>query len=122
QKKSFAESLPVEKDAIVFFGNSITDGAQWAEVFQSPKVLSRGFSGDITAGVLNRLQDIVQRKPAKLFLLIGTNDLARGISADSILKNILLMADYSRQESPSTKFYVQSILPVNDTFKKFTGH
>ena len=122
QKKSFAESLPLEKDAIVFLGNSITDGAQWGEVFQSPKVLSRGFSGDVTAGILNRLPDIIRRKPAKVFLLIGTNDLARGVSVDSTLQNILLMADYSRQESPKTKFYVQSILPVNDTFKKFSGH
>lgn len=122
QKKSFAESLPTEKGAIVFLGNSITDGAQWGEVFQSPNILSRGFSGDVTAGILNRLPDIIRRKPAKVFLLIGTNDLARGISVDSVLKNILLMADYTRQQSPTTKLYVQSILPVNDTFKKFSGH
>lgn len=122
QKKSFAETMPLVQDAIVFLGNSITDGAQWGEVLQSSNMLSRGFSGDVTAGILNRLPDIIRRKPAKVFLLIGTNDLARGVSVDSVLKNILLMADYSRQKSPSTKFYVQSILPVNDTFKKFTGH
>ncbi|MEO6683988.1 MAG: family 20 glycosylhydrolase [Ginsengibacter sp.] len=122
QKKSFAESLPLVNKAIVFVGNSITDGAQWSELFNDPKILSRGFSGDVSAGVLNRLHDIVNRKPSKIFLLIGTNDLATGITTDSLLRNILLMADYTKQQSPLTQFYVLSILPVNDTFGKFSGH
>jgi len=85
-------------------------------------VKSRCFSGDITAGVIKRFGDIVQRKPAKIFMLIGTNDLARGITADSVVKNILLMADYLQQESPATQLYVQSILPVNDVYGKFPTH
>jgi len=55
-------------------------------------------------------------------MMIGTNDLARGIAVDSILKNILIMAGYLQQESPATALYVQSILPVNDVFGKFPTH
>lgn len=54
--------------------------------------------------------------------MIGTNDLARGTSADSVVKNILLAADYLKQESSSTQLYIQSILPVTDFYQKFTGH
>ncbi len=122
QKSSFAASLPVTKNDIVFVGNSITDGAIWSELFKDLRVKSRGFSGDITSGVINRFGDIVRRKPAKIFMMIGTNDLARGITPDSVVKNILLMADYLHQESPGTQLYVQSILPVNDVFGKFPTH
>ena len=122
QKASFAASLPVSKNEIVFIGNSITDGAIWSELFNDIHVKSRGFSGDITAGVINRFADIVRRKPAKIFMMIGTNDLARGIAPDSIVKNILIMADYLHQKSPATEFFVQSILPVNAVFGKFPTH
>jgi hexosaminidase len=122
QKSSFAKSLPATSGDIVFLGNSITDGAAWSELFNDLNVKSRGISGDVTAGILNRLQNIAERKAAKIFLLIGTNDLARGISPDSVVKNILLIADYLRQESPATQLFVQSILPVNDVFKKFPTH
>ena len=54
--------------------------------------------------------------------MIGINDLSRGIASDSVLKNIFWIAAYLKQESPSTQLYVQSILPVNDEFKKFAGH
>lgn len=122
QKASFAASLPVSKDDIVFIGNSITDGAIWSELFNDIHVKSRGFSGDVTAGLIHRFADIARRKPAKIFMMIGTNDLARGITADTVVKNILLMADYLFKESPSTQLYVQSILPVNDVFNKFPTH
>ncbi|HEY9341226.1 MAG TPA: family 20 glycosylhydrolase [Hanamia sp.] len=122
QKASFAASLPVTKGDIVFLGNSITDGAIWSELFNDIQVKSRGFSGDVTAGVINRFDDIVKRRPSKIFLLIGTNDLARGISPDSVVKNIVLMADYLYQKSPATQLYVQSILPVNSVYAKFPTH
>jgi len=122
QKASFAESLPDTKSDIVFIGNSITDGAVWSELFNDIHVKSRGFSGDVTSGLIKRFPEIVRRRPAKIFMMIGTNDLARGISPDSVVKNILLIADYLRQESPSTQLFVQSILPVNDVYGKFPDH
>ncbi|MDQ2864380.1 MAG: family 20 glycosylhydrolase, partial [Bacteroidota bacterium] len=44
------------------------------------------------------------------------------ISTDSIVKNIFLIADYIRQQSPSTNLYVQGILPVNNVYGKFATH
>lgn len=122
QRVSHFKLLPVKQNDIVFIGNSITDGAEWAELFNDITIKNRGISGDISAGIFHRLDNIVKQKPGKIFLLIGVNDLARGISTDSIIKNILLAADWIKQESPSTKLFVQSILPVSDVFKKFSGH
>jgi len=122
QRWSLFQSLTQTKGDIIFAGNSITDGSEWNELFGDKRIKNRGISGDITTGVIHRLDEIVKRKPAKVFLMIGTNDLARNISPDSVVKNILLICDYLYQESPSTKLYVQSILPVNDAFGKFGGH
>ncbi|HTH30207.1 MAG TPA: GDSL-type esterase/lipase family protein, partial [Lacibacter sp.] len=83
QRVTFFKSMPQTKDEIIFLGNSITDGAEWAQLFNDVRMKNQGISGDVTAGVLHRLPVVTNRKPAKIFLLIGTNDLARGISADS---------------------------------------
>ena len=122
QRVSHFRTLPQTKQDIIFLGNSISDGGEWSELFNDLQVKNRGISGDITAGVLHRLDEIYNRKPAKVFLLIGTNDLARGIKADSVVRNILWIADLIKAKSPATKLYVQSIFPVNESFGKFTGH
>ncbi|MDE3236863.1 MAG: family 20 glycosylhydrolase [Bacteroidota bacterium] len=122
QRLTHFNTLPVGKDEIIFLGNSITDGAEWSELLGSVNIKNRGISGDITVGVLNRLPEIIRRKPKKVFLLIGINDLARNISPDSVVKNIILVAAILHQYTPSTKLYIQSLLPVNDVYKKFTGH
>lgn len=122
QRVSHFKLIPVNENDIVFVGNSITDGAEWSELFNDITIKNRGISGDFSAGILHRINDIVKQKPGKIFLLIGVNDLARGISTDSVIRNILLTADWIKQESPSTQLFIQSILPVSDVFKKFSGH
>ncbi len=92
QRVSFFREMPVTKGEIIFLGNSITDGAEWAQLFNDLRMKNQGISGDVTAGILHRLDVVTDRKPAKIFLLIGTNDLARGISADTLLHNIYLLA------------------------------
>lgn len=122
QRVTHFKSLPQTKGDIIFMGNSITDGGEWSELFDDLRIKNRGISGDVTAGVLHRLDEVAGRKPAKVFLMIGTNDLARGVSPDSVVKNILRTAVYLKQETPSTQVFVQSILPVNEAFGKFGGH
>lgn len=122
QRASLFENLPVDGNDIIFLGNSITDGGEWAELFNNPNVKNRGISGDITMGVYDRLDAILKGKPAKIFLLIGINDVARGTSADSIVHNIGMIADRIESRSPKTALIIQSVLPVNDHFQKFSGH
>jgi len=122
QRKSLFEELPNTKNEIIFLGNSITDGGEWIELFNNKKVRNRGISGDITDGVLYRLDEVTESKPKKVFLLIGVNDLARGIDSDTIVSNIQEIAIQINKQSPNTEVYIQSILPVNPVFKKFSGH
>ncbi|HTM98633.1 MAG TPA: family 20 glycosylhydrolase [Pedobacter sp.] len=122
QNVTHFETIPKKDNLSVFIGDSITDGAEWSNLFNNASVVNMGISGDISAGLINRLPDIVKRKPKKIFILIGINDLARNISVDSIYKNIKLGVNYIKQESANTEIFVQSIMPINNEFKTFSAH
>ena len=112
QKATMFEIMPVRDGSIIFLGNSITDGAHWSELFGNPNIINRGIGGDITEGVLNRINEIVRHKPSKLFIAIGTNDIAQEIPTKKIIENYLAIVENVRASSPITKIYIQSILPV----------
>ncbi len=121
QRRSLFEQLPISSKDIVFLGNSITDGGEWSELLANPHVKNRGISGDRTDWILDRLDPIVSGQPKKLFLLIGTNDLAANISAEEVLSNIRKIVERFQNESPRTKLYIQSVFPVNNAFKKYAS-
>lgn len=104
---------------VVFLGNSITEGGDWKKLLKDSLVINRGISGDVTFGVLKRLDEVTRHKPTKVFLLIGVNDLSRNTPNAVILQNIFSIVTRIHNESPRTVVYVQSILPVNPLHKKF---
>jgi lysophospholipase L1-like esterase len=122
QRKSLFEILPDTKKEVVFLGNSITDGSEWSELLQNSHAVNRGISGDTSEGVLNRLYQVTRAQPAKVFLLIGINDLSKNVSPDTVYVNIVKIVSLITRESPKTKVYVQSIFPVNSAFTKFSSH
>lgn len=110
------KAYPDSKKDIIFLGNSITAGVDWAELLQNPHVRNRGISSDISFGVLDRLSEVTEGKPAKVFILIGINDISRNVPDSVILNNYQRMISRIKTESPSTKIYFQTILPVNNEF------
>jgi lysophospholipase L1-like esterase len=113
---------PVKTGRIVFLGNSITQIGDWKHLLNDSTVINRGIAGDITFGVLKRMDDIIRLKPSKLFLLIGINDIGKDIPDAVIAGNIRKIIIRLQKESPSTKIYVQSILPVNPGVPNFPQH
>jgi len=113
-KKEHFEALPDTEGEIIFLGNSITDNCEWAELMGNPNIKNRGIGGDDTEGVLERLDEVCSSKPEKIFILIGTNDLAYGKSTDQVLQNTGMILDRIAESSPGTRVYVHSILPVDD--------
>lgn len=122
QKVSMFRLLPDTKGEIVFLGNSITDIGEWAEIWNDIQVKNRGVSSDNTFGVLARLDEVLSAKPAKIFIMIGINDIAKNIPDTVILSNYQKIIDRVANESPATKLFVQSILPVNKAFTDFKNH
>lgn len=107
--------LEMPKDAIVFVGNSITDMHNWGEAFGGDaRIVNRGNSGALSGEVLQNAMSWLQYHPAKVFLMIGTNDLGSDTSEYAIVKNISALVKLVRKESPQTQLYLQSILPARD--------
>lgn len=122
QRSSLFNKLSITSKDIVFIGNSITNGAEWNELFPQKRVKNRGISGDTSEGVFDRLDAVVKGKPAKIFILIGVNDISREIKVETIVLNMKRIVEKIQKESPKTKIYIQSILPVNPDFEMFKGH
>lgn len=122
QRASLFSKLPITPKDIVFIGNSITNGAEWSELFPEKNVKNRGISGDTSEGVYDRLDPIVKGKPAKIFILIGINDISRNVKVNTIVLNMKRIIEKIQNQSPQTKIYIQSILPVNPDFEMFKSH
>ncbi|MCH5215662.1 MAG: hypothetical protein J1F10_01870 [Muribaculaceae bacterium] len=116
QRQSMFELLPVDSTDIVFLGNSLTDGGKWSEMFNMPNIKNRGIVSDVIAGVAQRTKCITSGKPAKIFLLIGVNDISHHITADSIATAVEKLVMQLKEETPTTKIYLQSYLPINNDF------
>ena len=125
---------PLEFGDIVFLGNSLTEGGgDWSAKFGVDHVRNRGIAGDVTDGVLRRLDEIVYFKARAVFLLIGINDLSSihhedegdrfkyikvVPSTEYIGNNILKIAKAIHRKSPETKIYVQTLLPSRREYMK----
>jgi lysophospholipase L1-like esterase len=111
-------SMNTTQGSIVFLGDSITEFYRTSEFFHDYNTYNRGIAGDTTDGVLDRIEDnVIPLKPQKIFLLIGTNDLPKH-KKDKVIHvvtNIKRIIQKIEQETPETKLYVESILPVNRT-------
>ena len=122
QRVAIFEKEPVVPGRIIFLGNSITQIGDWKKLLNDSTVINRGIAGDVTFGVLKRLDDVTKRQPSKLFLLIGINDIGKDIPDAVIADNIRKIIVRVQAESPSTKIYVQSILPLNPGVPNFPQH
>ncbi len=125
---------PLEKGDIVFIGNSITQqGADWSEKFGIAHIRNRGIAGDVTDGVLMRLDEVVFFQPKAVFILIGINDLFSLHYEDGdkrfsykklvpstkyVANNIVKIARIIQRKSPNTKIFVRTVLPTRRDFLK----
>lgn len=119
QRTSLFEILPVTENDIVFLGNSITDGGEFAELFGNPRIKNRGISSDVMEGVEKRLDQVLRNHPRKLFLLIGINDVSHNLSVDQLATRYERLVKNIRRTSPQTKLYIQSVMPINNDFRRY---
>lgn len=78
------ESLTTQPHTVMV-GDSLTDGAEWHELFPGASIANRGINGDTTHGVKLRMASIVAAHPRQAFLMLGNNDIgANRPMADTI--------------------------------------
>ncbi|MEH2431163.1 MAG: SGNH/GDSL hydrolase family protein [Nostoc sp.] len=73
--------------------------------------LNQGISGETSNGLLKRLKIFDRTQPEVIFVMIGINDLIRGMRNGEILDNQRQIINYLRKTHPTAQIVVQSILP-----------
>ncbi|WP_243403320.1 GDSL-type esterase/lipase family protein [Sphingobacterium haloxyli] len=119
-REKLYQALEQKKYDVIFFGNSITERGPWQELIgRQYKVGNRGIGGDNTFGMKARIADVVKSKPKKIFLMMGINDVGRGLPVEWSLRNYEAIIKIIQKISPKTKIYVQSTLPLNESVLKY---
>jgi len=120
QRVEYMRKMPHQKNEIVFLGNSITERGEWAEILSdSPfPILNRGVGGDNSFGILARMDEILAAKPRAIFLMDGINDQFRKLPHETSIYNYKRIIQKIKKESPKTKIYLESALPINEEMTK----
>ena len=121
----FEKMRDIGSHDIVMLGNSITEYAgDWNVLLHRKNIRNRGIAGDDAMGIYHRLCQILPGKPAKIFLMVGINDVSHNLSISDVASLCEKVINKIHTDCPETKLYVQSILPINEDFgvwKKLEG-
>lgn len=120
-RAKWADRVEQDQHAIVFYGDSITQG--WHDdfdgLFPELKLANRGISGDTTRGLLYRLpEDVLSLNPSAVVLLIGTNDLEEQAQPWTIASNYRLLLERLKQHNPTMPVIVCEIMPSSGMKKR----
>ena len=96
---------------IVMIGDSLTDGAEWSDIFPDKRIANRAIGGDTTAGLLNRMESIYSVYPKTAFLMIGINDLFTREDPEKIIENYKNIVENLKKRN--IQVFVESILLCN---------
>lgn len=73
--------------------------------------LNQGISGEVSNGLLQRLDFFDRTQPDMILVMVGINDLIRGLEDQEILTNYRQIISYLRRKHPQAEIVIQSILP-----------
>jgi lysophospholipase L1-like esterase len=123
RRARFAEQKAAQQQALVFFGDSITQG--WGDDFggrfPGVKVANRGISGDTSRGLLARLDDdVLALNPRGIVLLIGTNDVELKVPPEAIADNVKLLLAKVGAQNPNTPIILCQVFPTSGKMQRPT--
>lgn len=110
-RESIFSLSQIDSNDIVFVGNSLTEKFMVTEFFGTD-CKNRGIGGNKVNDIIKRISKITYKRPRKIFLECGINDLFDEEPAD-VFDNYKKLIAKIRLESPVTKLYVQSVLPAD---------
>jgi lysophospholipase L1-like esterase len=121
RRTAFAKQTPSQQGAVVFLGDSITQGwgPQFRDQFPGLNAANRGISGDTTRGMLIRLQqDVLSLKPSAVVMLMGTNDLEEGATPEVIAGNVTLIIGELKKHNAQMPIILCRVFPSSASKKR----
>ena len=110
-RSGIADSVVPGSGGIVMLGDSITHFGRWDLLFPDARTRNFGIGGERSGHLLKRLDPIVRLKPDKIFVLIGTNDLASGLTPAEIASNVDSLLGQLRAALPDAALHLQGVMP-----------
>lgn len=121
---SFLNKNYALKNQTVLLGDSITDFFNWYELFYNfskssgQAVYNRGIGGDTTDRLLERLNsNVLCIQPKNVVLLIGTNDIGRGLPLSISLDNVEKIIKDTKSACPGINFIIEAVYPINENMR-----
>ena len=108
----YDQAVRIDKADICFVGDSLTQLGLWSEFFPGRTVINRGIGSDVSEGVLNRLDSVVDHRPDIVFLMIGVNDLGKGIPEAETVGNVRKIVSSLSASLSDATMVIQSVLPA----------
>ena len=109
------KTIVVVDDNYLFLGDSLTEYYDLDKYYKDLPVVNSGISGNITEDILNDMDHrVYQYNPSKVFLLIGTNDIQKGISSSEIVDHIKEILTDIHDNRPYAELYLESLYPVDE--------
>ncbi|MCA8986816.1 MAG: DUF1080 domain-containing protein, partial [Planctomycetaceae bacterium] len=117
-RTQWASEVQQDQGAVVFLGDSITQG--WGKTFRDQfpgmKVANRGIGGDTTRGMLIRLQeDVLALNPSAIVFLGGTNDIGVNIAPDAIGRNFEKIVQAIKAHNLQVPIVLCRMFPSSET-------
>lgn len=110
----------VKKGEILFAGSSLMEGFPVNEFLidfnVDKKIYNRGIGGYVTEELMLALEEcIFELEPSKIFINIGTNDIAQeGYTVEKLIKNYTFIISEIKSRLPEAAVYVMAYYPIND--------
>ncbi|MBP6782599.1 MAG: hypothetical protein KA152_02345, partial [Verrucomicrobiales bacterium] len=119
-RAQWSAQVEVDQKAVVFLGDSITQGwgTSLAGRFPGMKSANRGIGGDTTRGMLIRLDDVLLLNPSAIVLLMGTNDLEVGIEPQVAADNVKLILAAIKAHNPNVPVILSLVFPSSAEKKR----
>lgn len=95
----------------LFIGDSITEGISAYGFLDKTNVLA--VKGLTVLKAEKEMDTIVKRKPDRIYILLGSNDLLYGMDSEKFSSQYIEFIQHIKEKLPETKLYIQSIFPVS---------
>ena len=118
RRTAFSEAAEQQKGAVVFLGDSITQG--WGDDFRGDfagiNTANRGISGDTTRGMLLRLEeDVLSLDPSAVVMLMGTNDIGMAAEPNVVAENVGTIITALKQHNDRMPIVLCLVFPSHES-------
>lgn len=115
----FAQMRPIDSTDVVMLGDGLTEYAgDWNVLLRWKHIRNRGIAGDAISGLSARLSQVMKGHPKKVFVMIGIRNILDGMAPSVLVDRYASMLSDMRRMSPKTKVFVQSVLPITESYGK----